>query len=87
MIMKTYEEMIAFTVQNCTEGAKYLRYNKWVANMLLVEVYSKSPKQVSADIEAGIKQFENAQKEMFRAKNRAEHESRRLANLAKQKSI
>lgn len=84
--MKSYEEMIAFIVKDITEGPSHLRYQKWVAYILLSEAYGKSQEDVSKDINYGIEVFEKALKEKRRAYNRASNEARRLANLAQKET-
>ena len=81
--MKTYEEMIQFTVGQMTEGDRPLRYNGWVAYILLAETYGKSQKEIDLDLNAELSRREKERKERRRAENRAAHEARRQANLAK----
>lgn len=79
--MKSYEEMIQFTVDQVDNGS--LRYNEWVAYILLGEAYNKTPEMVCLDIRDVIEHRALAKREQHRAANRASNEERRLANLAK----
>lgn len=77
--MKSYEEMIQFTVDQMSDK---LRYNAWCAYILLAEVYSKTQDEVAKDINAEVSWRECERRATKKAEARASNEARRLANLA-----
>jgi hypothetical protein len=78
--MKTYEEMIQFTVDQMSDR---LRYNAWCAYILLAEAYGKTQEEVAKDINAEVSWSEHLRRTQKKAEQRASNEERRLANLAK----
>lgn len=81
--MKTYEEMVLFIAEQSKDR---LRYFEWPAALAIAEAYGVAPDTVFSDIKVEKDLQEQARKEGHRAKNRADHEARRLANLAKKET-
>ena len=81
--MKTYEEMIQFTVDQMSDR---LRYNAWCAYILLAEAYGKTQEEVAKDINAEVSWREHERRVHKKADQRAGNEARRLANLAKKET-
>lgn len=77
--MKSYADMIQWVVSNNTT----LRYNEWPAVMAIAEIYGMEQAKVVDDIRNAKEIRETALREVRRAKNREDHETRRLANLAR----
>lgn len=77
--MKTYEEMIQFTVDQLSDK---LRYNAWCAYILLAQAYNRSEDDVAKDINAEVSWREHQRRHQKKAEHRASNEQRRLANLA-----
>jgi len=77
--MKTYEEMIQFTVNQMQDK---LRYQGWCAYILLAEAYGKLQEEVAEDINAEVSWRECERRSARKLKYRVENEARRLANLA-----
>jgi hypothetical protein len=82
--MKTYEEMIHFTVDQMSDR---LRYNAWCAYILLAEAYGKTQEEVARDINAEVSWREHQRRTQKKADQRASNEARRLANLAKREVL
>jgi hypothetical protein len=80
--MKTYEEMIQYTVDKVDSGI--LRYQEWTAVILLSEAYGVSQEIISSDIKVEKEFREKARLEKRRMESRASNEKRRLANLESQ---
>lgn len=78
--MKTYEEMIQFTVDRMEST---LRYHAWCAYILLSGTYDKTQDEVAKDISAEVSWREHQRRVKQKADQRASNEARRLANLAK----
>lgn len=78
--MKTYEEMIQFTVDRMDTT---LRYQAWCAYILLAGAYDKTQDEVAKDISAEVSWREHQRRAKQKADQRASNEARRLANLAK----
>ena len=78
--MKTYEEMIQFTVDQMQDK---LRYNGWCAYILLAAAYNTSQEEVAEDINAEVAWRECQRRAKQKEESRASNEARRLANLAK----
>lgn len=81
--MKTYEEMIQFTVDQMQDR---LRYQGWCAYILLAEAYGTTQDEVAKDINAEVAWRECERRAKQKAEARAGNEARRLANLAKKAS-
>ena len=77
--MKTYEEMIQFTVDQDNKG--YLQYVDWVTSLLLSEAYGVPRDTVYSDLTAEKEHRVNAKKLARKAQSRVENEARRLANI------
>ena len=81
--MKTYEEMIRFTADEVTEGAKRMRYTRWPAYILLGFAYSKTEEEVCNDLNAEIAHREQAERMKRKEESRAANIARQKANLAR----
>lgn len=73
--------MIQFVSDQIENGT--LRYEGWVIAMILSEAYGVTRKTVQEDLEFEKTMRCKKLKEQHRAENRAAHEQRRLANLAR----
>ena len=78
--MKTYEEMIHFTVDQMQDR---LRYQGWCAYILLAAAYDTTQEEVAEDINSEVTRREHQRRAALKINHRAEHEARRMANLAK----
>jgi hypothetical protein len=76
-MMKTYEEMIQWMVDN----GSLLRYNEWPAVLAISEIYDVPQETVYEDVKFEKNLREQALKEQRKAEHRASNEQRRLANL------
>jgi len=77
--MKTYEEMIQYTVDQIDRGI--LRYQEWSVVLLLSEAYGMNQDIIVSDIKVEKEYREKARREKRRMESRASNEERRLANL------
>lgn len=78
--MKTYEEMVQFTVDEAVSGD--LRYHEWAVVIALAHAYGIDRQTVFKDIVFEKEVRAKQHKEAKRAESRASNEARRLANLA-----
>ena len=78
--MKTYHEMIQWTVDKVDDGT--LRYNEWQPALTISAAYGIPQDVVFSDIKFEKDFREKARKEKHKAEARAANEQRRLANLA-----
>lgn len=79
--VKNYHEMIQFVSDQIENGT--LRYEGWVVAILLSEAYGVTRDTVQKDLEYEKTLRWGKKKEQRRAENRAAHEQRRQANLAR----
>lgn len=82
--MKPYEKMIEFVADQVEHG--HLRYQKWVAAILLAETYGVTQETVAEAINEELSYREKAKRERARAEHKASNEARRLANLARKEN-
>lgn len=77
--MKTYEEMIEITIREILHGN--LKYQKWVAVIMLAETYEKHWDDVIEDLDNRIIEINRLDRADRKKRQQEENEARRVANL------